>query len=311
MRTWTTADIPDQTGKTAIVTGATGGLGYETALALAAAGADVVLTGRNAKKGDDALARIRSSYPDARIIFELLDLASLDSVADFARRFSARHDHLDLLVNNAGVMAPPRRQLTGDGFELQFATNYLSHFALTARLLPLLMAAPRARVVPLSSVAARQGRIDFANLQSQRDYTPMVAYSQTKLECLMFAFELQRRSDANGWGITSIAAHPGVSRTELVANGMGDSSPAGFARRHFSFLFQPVPQGALPTLMAATDPQAKPGGYYGPQGLLEMRGRPGEASPPGQSLDEAVAHRLWDISEELSGIHFPIGQRAA
>lgn len=302
---WSTKDIPDQSGKLALITGATGGLGYETALALARAGADVMLTGRNAEKGATALARIRAEVPRAKISYETLDLSALANVAAFAEHFAAEHDHLDILVNNAGVMAPPQREQTRDGFELQLATNYLSHFALTARLLPLLMAAPAARVVPLASVAARQGKIDFTNLQSEHDYKPMVAYSQTKLACLMFGFELQRRSDANGWGIASIAAHPGVARTELVVNGMGDSSPAGLARRYLSFLFQPVPQAALPTLMAATDPHAKRGTYYGPQGMFEIRGYPGEASVPAQSLDLTVARRLWEISEQLTGVRFP------
>ncbi len=302
---WSTKDIPDQSGKLALITGATGGLGYETALALARAGADVVLTGRNADKGAAALARIRAEVPNARISYESLDLSTLANVVSFAERFAAAHGHLDILVNNAGVMAPPQRELTADGLELQFATNYLSHFALTARLLPLLVAASAPRVVPLASVAARQGTIDFADLQSEHDYRPMVAYSQTKLACLMFGFELQRRSDANGWGLASIAAHPGVARTELVVNGMGDASPAGLARRYLSLLFQPVPQAALPTLMAATDPQAKPGGYYGPQALFEIRGRPGPASAPARSLDLAVAHKLWEVSEELSGTRFP------
>lgn len=305
---WSIKDIPSQTGKLAVVTGATGGLGYETALELARAGATVVLTGRNADKGAAALAKLKAEVPKAKVSYENLDLSSLGNVTRFAEAFAAKHDRLDILVNNAGVMAPPSREVTKDGFELQFATNYLSHFALTARLLPLLSAAA-GRVVPLASVAARQGAIDFANLQAERDYKPMVAYSATKLECLMFGFELQRRSDANGWGIASITAHPGVSRTELVNNGMGESSAAGFARRFLPFIFQPVPQGALPTLMAATDPAAKPGGYYGPQGFMEVRGLPGDASPPNQSLDLAVARRLWDVSEELSGVRFP--ERAA
>lgn len=308
---WSTKDIPNQAGKLALITGATGGLGYETALELARAGAEVVLTGRSADKGSKALVRIQAEVPGAKISYDSLDLSALANVDRFADDFASRYGQLDILVNNAWVMAPPKRELTRDGLELQFATNYLSHFALTARLLPLLIAAPAARVVPLASVAAQQGKIDFANLQSERDYKPMVAYSQTKLACLMFAFELQRRSDANGWGIASIAAHPGVARTELVVNGMGDQSGAGFARRYLSFLFQPVPQGALPTLMAATDPQAKRGGYYGPQGLLEVRGRPGEASAPGKSLDLAVAGRLWAVSEALTGIRFPVAARAA
>lgn len=306
---WSTKDIPDQSGKLALITGATGGLGYETALALARSGAEVVLTGRNPGKGADSLERIRAEVPDAKISYANLDLSELGKVARFVDDFASRHDHLDILINNAGVMAPPTRQLTHDGFELQFATNYLSHFALTARLLPLLSAARTARVVPLSSLAARQGRIDFSNLQSEKNYDPMVAYCQTKLACLMFGFELQRRGLA--WGITSIVAHPGISRTELINNGMGEGSGAGFARRYLSFLFQPVPQGALPTLMAATAPDAIPGSYYGPQGLMEVRGKPGLASTPKQALDTAVAGRLWEVSEQLAGVHFPQVARAA
>ena len=293
------------TGKTAIVTGATGGLGYETARMLAEHGSKIILAGRNADKGRDALNRIRAAAPSAEITFELIDLGSLASVAAFSDRLLRNDEPIDILVNNAGVMAPPIRKTTADGFELQFATNYLSHFALTARLLPLLRAAPAARVVPLASVAARQGRIDLDDLQSER-YRPMVAYSQSKLACLMFAFELQRRSDANGWGITSVAAHPGVARSDLIVNGMGDRGPEAWARRFLPFLFQPVSQGALPTLFAATAAEARPGGYYGPQALMEIRGAVGVASSPKQSLDASLARRLWDESEKLGGVPFPV-----
>jgi NAD(P)-dependent dehydrogenase (short-subunit alcohol dehydrogenase family) len=305
------SDLSDQSGKTAVITGATGGIGYETALALAGAGATVVLTGRNDRKGADALARIRTIHPGADISYETLDLATLASAETFASRFIASGRALDILINNAGVMAPPDRQLTADGFELQFGTNYLAHFALTRRLLPALQRARAPRVVSLGSVAARDGKIDFANLQSERRYTPMVAYSQTKLACVMFAFELQRRSDANCWGITSIAAHPGVAATSLIENGMGANSPAGFVRRFASFLFQPVPKGALPTLLAATAPDARPGGYYGPNGLMEVRGLADLAKVPQQALDAVVARRLWDISEELGGLRFPVRAEAA
>lgn len=308
---WSIKDIPNQSGKLALVTGATGGLGFETALELARAGATVVLTGRNPAKGESALQRIHAQVPAARISYENLDLSTLANVEAFANDFSSRHEQLDILVNNAGVMAPPKRQTTSEGFELQFGTNYLSHFALTARLLPLLIAAPAGRVVPLASVAARQGKIDFDNLQSERSYSPMTSYSQTKLACLMFGLELQRRSDANSWGIASITAHPGVARTELVNNGMGEASAAGFVRRFLPGLFQPVPQGALPTLFAATDRQAKPGGYYGPQGFFEMRGEVGEANVPAAALDRTVAARLWDVSQELSRVDFPARARAA
>jgi NAD(P)-dependent dehydrogenase (short-subunit alcohol dehydrogenase family) len=309
--TFSHADIPDQSGKLAVITGATGGIGYETALALAGARASVILTGRNDAKGAEALARIRAQHPRADISYETLDLGRMASVASFAERLVASGRALDILINNAGVMAPPERQETADGFELQFGTNYLAHFALTQRLLPALQRATAPRVISLGSVAARDGKIDFANLQSERSYAPMVSYSQTKLACVMFALELQRRSDANGWGITSIAAHPGVAATSLIENGMGAASAAGLVRRFASFLFQPVPQAALPSLLAATSPSAEPGGYYGPNRLMEVRGQPDKAKLPARALDATVSRRLWDVSEELAGLRFPIRAEAA
>lgn len=310
MRAFSEDDIPDLSGKIALVTGATGGLGFETARMLAEHGAHVMLAGRNAGKGAEALSRIRSNTPNASIAFEMVDLGSLSSVAALANRLQAAGGPIDILVNNAGVMTPPTRQTTSDGFELQFGTNYLSHFALTARLMPLLMAAPAARVVSLSSIAARQGEIDFTDLQSEH-YRPMVAYSQSKLACLMFGLELQRRSQANGWGVSSLIAHPGVARTDLIVNGMGDKGPAAFARRHLSFLFAPVPQAALPTMFAATSAAAQPGAYYGPKGMLELRGPVGVATSPAAAGDLAVARRLWDQSEKLAGALFPAAQRMA
>ena len=305
------SDLTNQSGKLAVITGATGGIGYETALALAGAGATVILTGRSDRKGADALVRIRKVHPGAAISYETLDLAKLGSVEAFADRFVASGRALDILINNAGVMAPPDRQLTEDGFELQFGTNYLAHFALTQRLLPALRKARAPRVVSLGSVAARDGKIDFGNLQSERGYAAMVAYSQTKLACVMFAFELQRRSDANGWGLTSVAAHPGVAATSLIENGMGANSAAGFVRRFAPFFFQPVSKGALPSLLAATAPDVEPGGYYGPSGPMEIRGPAGKVHPPKRSLDVTVAHRLWDVSEDLAGLHFPVRALAA
>lgn len=302
-------DIPDLSGKTAVVTGATSGLGYETARMLAQHGARVIVAGRNADKGRKALRDIRTGAGHADIAFELVDLGSLASVAAFSHRLTSAGNPIDILVNNAGVMTPPTRKTTSDGFELQLGTNYLSHFALTARLLPLLRAAPNARVVSLSSVAARQGKIDLDNLQSD-PYEPMVAYSQSKLACLMFAFELQRRSQANNWGVSSLAAHPGVARTDLIVNGMGDRGPAAFARRYLTFLFAPVPQAALPTLFAATAADATPGAYYGPRGLLEVRGQVGVATTPKAAFDVAMAQRLWDASEKLSGVPFPVTAHA-
>jgi NAD(P)-dependent dehydrogenase (short-subunit alcohol dehydrogenase family) len=302
MAQWTTSNIPSQHGRLAVVTG-TGGLGFEDALALAKAGAEVVIAGRNPEKGEDAVTRIRSEVPSANIGFERIDLASLDSVAEFAARFAQRHDRLDILINNAGVMVPPTRQETADGFELQFGTNYLGHFALTARLMPLLRRGKDPRVVSLSSVAARDGMIDLADLQST-SYVPMKAYSQSKLACLVFALELQRRSDAGNWGIASIGAHPGVSRTDLLHNAPGRFSAMGLARSLLWFLFQPAWQGALPTLYAATEPTARPGAYYGPDRLQETRGYPALSKIPSQALDPSVAERLWAISEQLADVRF-------
>lgn len=298
---WTTASIPPQHGRSAVVTG-TGGLGLETALALARAGAEVIVAGRNSQKGAQAVARIRAEVPNANACFESLDLASLASVQAFATRLRDRRDSLDLLVNNAAVMTPPGRQETPDGLELQFGTNYLGHFALTLHLLPLLRAAQKARVVSLFSVAARGGSLDFDDLQALRGYKPMVAYSQSKLACLMFALELQRRSEAGGWGVASIAAHPGISRTDLLYSGAGRLSVHGLARTFLWFLFQPAAQGALPTLFAATSPDARVGGYYGPAHFAETRGFPTAAAIPRQALDPLAAARLWEVSINLVGL---------
>lgn len=303
MTKWTASEIPPQNGRLAVVTG-TGGLGYEDALALAKAGATVVIAGRNGQKGSDAVAHIRVEVPGAKISFGQVDLADLKSVAAFAESLATQHGALDMLINNAGVMVPPTRQETKDGFELQFGTNYLGHFALTAHLLPMLRKAPKARVISLSSVAARAGKINFDDLQS-KDYVPMTAYSQSKIACLMFAFELQRRSDVGGWGVTSIAAHPGVSRTDLLHNGPGRFSVMGLTRSIMSFLFQPAWQGALPTLYAATSPDAEAGGYYGPDKLSETRGYPTASKVPSAALDSAVAARLWAVSQELARVSFP------
>ncbi|SEI45317.1 SDR family oxidoreductase [Pseudomonas sp. NFR16] len=300
---WTLADLPPQAGRIAIVTG-TGGLGFEAARALTQAGADVILAGRNSSKGAAAVARIRQQLPQARIRFEELDLANLASVAAFAVRMEADLDRLDLLINNAAVMNPPRRELSHDGLELQFATNYLGHFALTAHLSALLRKAREPRVVTVSSIAARSGRIDLDDLQAERAYRPMSVYSQSKLACLMFMLELQRRSDANGWGLASLAAHPGVSRTDLLLNGAGRWSPAGLLRTCLWFLFQPAAQGVLPTLYAVASPHSSGGSYYGPTRLGETRGAPGPASLPSQALDSVTAARLWAESERLAGVQF-------
>jgi NAD(P)-dependent dehydrogenase (short-subunit alcohol dehydrogenase family) len=304
MANWTVADIPPQGGKLAVVTGATGGLGYQTAIGLARAGAQVVVAGRNDAKGLEAISKIRNQFPDAKIGFEALDLANLASVADFARRFATAHASLDLLVNNAGVMALPTRQTTADGFEMQFGTNYLGHYALTARLLPLLRSAHRPRVVNLSSIAHRTGFIQFSDLQGERLYSPWKAYNQSKLAMLMFALELQRRSDAAGWNLMSNASHPGWARTDLFANGPG-AGLLSFASQFAAPLFsQSAESGALPTLFAATSPQAEGGGYYGPSGLNELKGAPAPAWIMPQARDKAGAAKLWDVSQQLTGVSF-------
>ncbi|MES3024549.1 MAG: SDR family oxidoreductase [Pseudomonadota bacterium] len=301
MSGWKASDILSQAGRSAVVTG-TGGLGFEAALELARAGADVIIAGRNPMKGNHAVAQIRQCVPHGSVRFELLDLASLNSVAAFGTRLRAQCDRLDLLINNAAVMMPPKRQATSDGFELQLGTNYLGHFALTAQLLPLLLNGNNPRVVTVSSIAARSGAIHFADLQAEHAYKPLAVYSQSKLACLMFAFELQRQSDAAGWGLTSIGAHPGLSRTDLVANGTGWFSVFGVIRLLFAkILFQPASDGALPTLFAATSAAATAGGYFGPQRFNEMRGAPIVAKAPPQALDIDVAKRLWEVSEQLTG----------
>lgn len=304
MANWTSSNIPPQNGRSAVVTG-TGGLGFEIALALAHKGSDVILAGRDPKKGAESVGRIRAEVSSANIRFEQVDLASLKSIADFSGRLARARDSLDLLVNNAGVMTPPERRETSDGFELQFGTNHLGHFALTAGLLPLLRKGSRPRIVSLSSVAARNAAIDFDNLDARKRYSPFPVYGQSKLACLIFAFELQQRSLAGDWGIASLAAHPGVSRTDLLVNGAGPSSSAGRMRRFLPFLFQPAWQGALPALFAATAPEARPGAYYGPDKMGETRGYPAPAAIPPRAADAASAERLWQVSEQLTGARFP------
>ena len=301
MTKWAETDIPDQRGRSAVVTG-TGGLGLETALSLARAGCDVTIAGRDPEKGADAVSRVKYAAPKAIVRFDTLDLADLSSIVSFAQRMENERESVDLLVNNAGIMVPPKRQETRDGFELQFGTNYLGHFALTAHLMPLLSRGTDARVVTVSSVAARAGKINFDDINSERHYRPMEAYSQSKLACLMFALELQARSRAAGWRVSSIAAHPGISRTDLLHNAPGRNSLQGLARTYLWFLFQPVAQGALPQLFAATAKEAKSGGYYGPDRLGETRGHPQPASIPQQALDKAASQQLWEISQRMTGL---------
>jgi NAD(P)-dependent dehydrogenase (short-subunit alcohol dehydrogenase family) len=298
-------DIPSQVGKRAVVTGANSGIGYETALALANAGADVILAVRSEPKGNEALAKIRALSPQAKVRLELLDLSKLASVVEFSRRLNAEGQPLDILINNAGVMMLPQRQLTAEGFEMQLGVNYLGHLALTAQLLPLLRKAPAPRVVNLSSLMHRVGKIHFDDLQLERGYKPTKAYAQSKLAPLMFALELQRRSDANGWGLMSNAAHPGIATTELIANGQGSEGfvnkvSLGFVR----IVGQSAAAGALPTLYAATSPDAKNAGYYGPDGFSEIKGAPAPARISARASDVAAAARLWDVSATLTAARF-------
>lgn len=298
---WSLADMTSQDGRIFLVTGGTSGIGYETAKALALAGADVVIAARSAQRGAETIKKIRQEAPEARIRFESFDLADLDSVRALSDRLKASVPHLDGLINNAGVMGLPERGTSVEGYEMHFAVNYLGHFALTAELLPLLQKVDAPRVVTLSSIAARQrdAAIHFSDLQFADRYDPNLAYRQSKLACLMFALELQRRSDAEGWGIQSMATHPGVSRTNLQVNN-------GFIRRNvMRFVLQPAAQGALSTLYAATDPSALGGHYYGPTGIWELRGPLGFAEVPETALDARAVALLWSVSERIGGSRYP------
>ena len=312
MARWNVSDIPSQRGRTAVVTG-TAGLGFEIAQALASAGGTVIVAGRNAQKGAAAVEQIRRGSRSDSVTFELLDLADLASIRDFSARMTAQHAALALLVNNAGVMIPPRQPGTRDGFELQFGVNHLGHFALTGLLLPLLQESAKQaladggrapRVVSVSSLAHRGGKIDFDDLQSERRYQSIAAYRQSKLAVLMFALELQRRSEAAGWGVVSNAAHPGLSRTELFDKGTGAALFSVVNRFLGPMLMQSAAQGALPILFAATSPDAIGGGYYGPDGLMESKGWPATAKIASQAQDIQTSRRLWKISEQLTGVTF-------
>ncbi|ANF57590.1 SDR family oxidoreductase [Halotalea alkalilenta] len=302
---WSLADMPAQNGRIFLVTGGTSGMGYEDAKALAAAGAQVVIAARNPQRGEEAIARIKQEVPEAQLQFEALDLANLDSVRALGERLNATLPRLDGLVNNAAIMAPAERATSADGLEMQFATNYVGHFVLTAELLPLLRESDAPRVVTLSSIAVHRGSINFDDLQSTQAYDPYAAYAQSKLAGLMFAFELQRRSESEGWGIQSMAAHPGVAVTELIERGPGFDSEFGRNWSEDRESYHSAAQGALPTLYAATAPDAQAGAYYGPTGENEQRGPLGLATVPSAAGDAEAAARLWTITEEISGTGFP------
>ena len=305
---WTAADIPDQARRTAVVTGANSGLGLVTARELARAGSGVVLACRNTEKGTVALESIREAVPGAAVTVEKLDLSSLDSVRAFAARFATAYDGLDLLINNAGVMAPPRRETT-DGFELQLGTNHLGHFALTGLLLGRMQGREDARVVTVTSAAHRIGRIDFDDLQRRRHYFRWSAYGQSKLANLLFARELDLRLRAAGSTVSSMAAHPGYAATNLQSAAPPALDRWAMALANHLFA-QSAEMGALPELYAATRHYLDGGLFIGPDGPNEQRGYPKVVSPSRAGRSGATADRLWTVSEELTGVSYEFGQNA-
>jgi len=293
---WSAHDIPDQTGKYVIVTGANSGIGFEAAQVLAAKGAHVTLACRNAAKAKEAQAKIKKAHKGAKVVTATLDLASLASVAAFAASYRKKHDTLDSLINNAGVMVPPYGK-TEDGFELQIGCNHLGHFALTAQLIDLITAAPEGRVVNVASQAHRSGKINFDDLHWEKGYQRWPAYGQSKLANLLFTYELDRQLKDAGHTARATAAHPGYAATNLQRTmTAGTIMNALFAQNQYA--------GALPTLRAATDPEAESGSYWGPNGLMEMRGAPVQVQSNRRSHDKRVARRLWDLSQELTGVTF-------
>lgn len=298
---WTDTDVPDQSGRVAIVTGSNTGLGFDTARVLAEHGAKVVLAVRDVEKGLAAATRIRDAASGADVSVQSLDLGSLESVRSAAAELKAAYPRIDLLINNAGVMYPATRTITEDGFETQFGTNHLGHFALTGLLLENLLPVPQSRVVTVSSIGHRIiAKIHFDDLQWEKKYNRVAAYGQSKLSNLMFTYVLQRRLAAKGENTIAVAAHPGLSDTELMRHMPGFLVPA------VSLVAQSAAKGALPTLRAATDPSVTGGQYYGPDGLGEASGNPKVVGSSKQSHDVQIQERLWSVSEQLTGVTFPI-----
>jgi NAD(P)-dependent dehydrogenase (short-subunit alcohol dehydrogenase family) len=304
MKKWTAADIPAQKGKLAVVTGANSGIGWYTALELARAGGEVILTARSESNGKDAVSRIKAEIPNAKVRFELLDLASLKSVRAFSQKVGDEAK-VDLLVNNAGVMRVPTRQVTEDGFERQFGTNFLGPFALTMLLMPALRRAAGPRVTTVSSGAANMGlkRINFEDPQWAKSYGPWNAYCQSKLADLMLMLELGKRSAAAGIGLISNAAHPGFARTNLQTSGPGREMNAA-EKFMASFLSHDAAHGALPTLLAATGKEAGSGSYFGPERMFHLKGDPVAVALPKVARDEAAARKLWEMAEKLTGVEW-------
>jgi NAD(P)-dependent dehydrogenase (short-subunit alcohol dehydrogenase family) len=291
-------------GRLAIVTGANSGIGYQAAQYLSCAGATVILACRNREKGEAARAKIASENAAARVELRVLDVADLDSVRSFAAEFANEGRALDLLINNAGVMAIPERRTTPQGFEMQFGTNHLGHFALTGLLLPALLRQPNSRVVTVASIAHKGGRLNFDDLNAERSYDPRGAYQQSKLANLVFGLEFDRRLRARSAETASLIAHPGVAVTNIVSNGMGTGMKGRIVGALLPLVAQSDDRGAWPLLYAATSPQAHGGGYYGPDGIAEIKGTPVEVKPKPHALDPAAGKRLWEISETLTGVRY-------
>jgi len=301
---WSTEDISDQSGRTAVVTGANSGLGLVTTRELARAGARVIMAVRSTQKGESAAAEIRREAPDAKLDVRSLDLSSLESIQSFASDLDLGTGELDLLINNAGIMMTPY-QTTHDGFELQFGTNHLGHFALTGLLLDRVQAAGAGRVITLSSLEHKSGHIEFDDLQLKNGYAPRKAYQQSKLANAVFGVELDRRLRAAGSPAISVLAHPGYSDTNLQTTGPTGPMKA-ILKVGNKLLAQGAEQGALPTLYAATAPGVDGGDYYGPDGFMEMRGKPTHVDVIPEASDPEVAKRLWEASEELTGVRYSL-----
>ena len=305
MPSWTVSDIADQTGRITVITGASSGIGAEAAMALAAKGGQVVLAVRDQGRGDAVRTRILGRKPDAKVSVSIVDMASLASVRAFAFRMQSEVPHIDVLLNNAGLGLQATRATTVDGFERQFGTNHLGHFALTGMVMPALLRAPAPRVVAIASIAHRRGRIDFDDLQGARAYNGSKAYSQSKLANLMFAYELDRLAREAGSRLVSVAAHPGVATTGFIAATQMAAFKVAIGNLAFGIFGQDAASGALPGLYAATMPDVQGGQYWGPDGFLEIRGTPALAKPSRHALDRAVWRRLWTVSEELTGVVYP------
>lgn len=303
---WTPADIVPQTGKIALVTGGNSGIGWDTCEMLAGAGAKVILAARNAERGEAAVARIRAKHPDAEVSFAQIDLDSLASIRAFAERMNREHERIDLLINNAGLITMRGRELSADGYERMLAVNFLGHFALTAQLMPLLLASEAPRVVQLGSLAHRRGSIAFEDLQGEESFAFQERYAQSKLACVIFGVELGRRAQASGSRLMSVVAHPGWATTSIFLSGSGGSLLGRVITRLMPLGTQTSHAGALPTVYAATAPEVTQGGYYGPGGKGEKSGPPGPSEIYPQARDRAVAAKLWDEAERLTGVRLEL-----